>query len=211
MFLNHLLVFLDHFLQCLGVESSVELGFLVLLLGVEYFVECRLRNFQDHVAKHLDQAAVRVVGKTRILAATGQRFDALIVEPEVQNCVHHSWHGELRARADAYQQRVLALAQFLPLKFFQPLQRFFHLLIHLLGYFLTTHIFAASLSLDGESRRHGKAGIGHFRQTRTFAAQFILHLAVAVSFAPTKKVDVLRSWLLIGGCELGFWESLRRH
>ena len=168
-------------------------------------------DVEDHVAEHLDEAAVRIVSKARILAATSQRFDALIIEPEVQNCVHHPRHGELRSRANAHQQRILALAQLLPLKFFQALQSFFHLLINLLGDFLAPHVFAASLSLDGETWRHGKASIGHFRQTRTFPAQFVFHLAVAVGFAPTKKIDVLRSWLLVGGFKLGFGESLRRH
>ena len=44
--LDDLLVFLDHFLQRLGVEVGIELGFLLLLLGVEHFIESVLWEFR---------------------------------------------------------------------------------------------------------------------------------------------------------------------
>src|SRR4051812_33097463 len=48
-FLYDLLVLLDDFLQRLRVEFSVELGFSLLLLGVEHFVELRFRDLQHNV------------------------------------------------------------------------------------------------------------------------------------------------------------------
>jgi hypothetical protein len=76
-----------------------------------------LRNIEHHVAEHLDQAAIGVIGKAGIIAALGQRFDGLVVEAEVQNGVHHAGHGELCAGANRNQQRIVARAQLLPCSF----------------------------------------------------------------------------------------------
>ena len=80
MFLDYLLVFRDDFLQRLGIEVSIERGFFLFLLGVEDFFEFFFLNLQHHVAEHLDQAAVGIVGKARVVAALGQRLHALIVQ-----------------------------------------------------------------------------------------------------------------------------------
>ena len=72
--LHDLLVFGDDFLQRLGVEVGVELGLLLLLLAVEDFLEGVLGNLEHHVAEHLDEAAIGVIGEARIVAALGQRL-----------------------------------------------------------------------------------------------------------------------------------------
>ena len=119
--LHQLLVLGDDLLQRLRLQFVVELDLLALLDGVEDVLELLLGNIQNHVAEHLDQAAVGVIGKARIVAALGQRFHGLVVQAEVQNRVHHAGHGELCARADRDQQRIFARAQLLALQLFQPL------------------------------------------------------------------------------------------
>ena len=110
------------FLQRLGLELVVELDLLALLDAVEDVLELLLGNIENHVAEHLDQAAIGVIGKAGIVAELGQRFDGLVVEAEVENGVHHAGHGELGAGADGDQQRIVARAQLLPLQLFQPLE-----------------------------------------------------------------------------------------
>ena len=209
--LDDLLVFVDHFLQRLGVEVGVELGFLLLLLGVEDLVERGFRDVQHHVAEHLDQAAVGIGGEARIVAAFRQGLDTLIVEAEIQDGVHHAGHGELRAGAHAYQQRVLALAELLALQFLQAFKRGIRLLVDFGGDGIGAHVLAARLGLDGKARRHGEIGVGHLGEASALAPKIILHLAVAIGFATAEEVDVLRGWLLFCGLEAGFGESLRRH
>ena len=210
-FLHDLLVFRDHFFQRFGIEVGIELRLFLLLLGVEDFVERRFRNLQHHVAEHLNQTAVGIVGKARVIAALRERFDALIVQAEIENRIHHARHGKLRARADAYQQRILALAEFLTLQLLEMGQRLFHFAVNLFRNTSVTHVFAAGFRLNREARRHGQAGIGHFGQAGAFSAEFVFHLAVAIGFAAAEEVDVLDGWLLAGYHYFCFGESLCRH
>ena len=189
--LHDLLVFGDDFLQRLGVEVGVELGLLLLLLAVEDFFKGVLGNVEHHAAEHLDQAAIGVIGEARIVAALGQAFDRLVVQAEVEDGVHHAGHGELRARAHADQQRIVGAAQLLPLQLFQAAQRLVHLAIDFVGDGAVAHVLAAGFGLDGEAGRHGQAGVGHLGQAGAFAAQLVLHLAVAFGMAVAEEVNVL--------------------
>ena len=153
-------------------------------------LELLLGNVENHVAEHLDQAAIGVIRKARIVAALGQRFDGLVIQAEVENRVHHAGHGELCARADGDQQRIFAGAELLALQLFEPRQRFVHLGVDLRAN-VSAHVFAAGFGLNGESGRDGQSGIGHLGQACAFAAENILHAAVAVCLAATEEIHIL--------------------
>ena len=170
LFLDQLLVLGDDFLQRIGSEFVIELHALAMLDGVENVFELLLFNVENHIAKHLNQAAVGVISEAGIIAASGQRFDCLIVEAQVENGVHHAGHGELGAGADRDEEGIFALAEFLPLQLLKPLQGSVHLNIDL-GADGAAHVFAAGFSLDGEPRGNRQTGICHFGQAGTLAAQ----------------------------------------
>ncbi len=202
-------------MQRLGVEAGVELRLLLLLLGVEDFFEYRFLDVEHDVAEHLNQAAIGVVGKARIVGALGERFDALVVEAEVEDRVHHARHRELGARTHAYQQRVVALAELLALQALELGQRFIHLPVDVFRHRALTHVLAAGLGLDGEAGRHGKAGVGHLGKASAFAAENVFHLAVAVGLAAAEGVHIFRGRGLRCGwfCfdDFGIRESRRCH
>src|SRR5215469_8389970 len=152
---DHLLVLSDHLLQRLGVEFGVELHFALLFLAVENFVEGVLLDIEDDIAKHLNQAAIGVVGKARIVSAPAQGLDALIVEAKVEDRVHHARHGELGAGSNAHQQGILALAELLALQLFESRQRLFHLAIDFRRDIAFAHVLPTGLGLNGEAGRHG--------------------------------------------------------
>ena len=185
------LVFLDDFLQGLGIQVGVELGFFLFLLGVEYVVKLFLLNIQNDVAEHLDEAAIGIGGEASIVAARGQRVDALVIEAEIEDRVHHARHGKLCARTHTYQQRILSDTQFLALQFLQVGERLFHLSVHVWGDGVAPHVFTASFGLNGEARRDRQARICHFGQTGAFAAQLVFHFAVAVGLAGAKEIYIL--------------------
>ena len=47
-----------------------------------------------------------------------------VVQPEIENCLHHSGHRTRRARPHADEQRILGVAQFLPGEFFETRDMF---------------------------------------------------------------------------------------
>jgi len=110
---DQLLVLDDDLLERLGLEFVVELDLLPLLDAVEDVLELLLGDIEDNVAEHLDEAAIGVIGKTRIVAELGQRLNGLIVETQVEDGVHHAGHGELCAGADGDEQGIVARAQLL--------------------------------------------------------------------------------------------------
>jgi hypothetical protein len=188
--LDDLLVLGNYFLQSLGVEIGVQLRLLLLFLAVEDVLEFGFLNVEDDVAEHLNQAAIGVVGEARILRARGQRLDALIVEAEVENGVHHARHGELCAGAHRDQQRIITGAELLPLELFEVREGLVHLPVNVLAD-RAAHVLAAGLGLDGESGRYGKTGVGHLGQTGALAAENLFHLAVALGLAAAEGIDVL--------------------
>ena len=95
--LDDLLVLFDDFLQRLGVKVGIELRLLLLFLAVENVLKLGFIDVEHDVAEHLDQSAVGVVRKPRIVRQPGQCLHALVVQPEVQDRIHHARHGKLRA------------------------------------------------------------------------------------------------------------------
>ena len=57
--------------------------------------------------------------------------------------------------------------------------------------FAVAKIVVASVRRDREAGRHGQAGLGHLRETRSFAAEQVAHRRIALGVAVTPGVDVL--------------------
>jgi len=91
---DNFLVLVDHFLERLCIKIGIELGLLLLFLGVEDFLKFCLLDLKHDIAEHLNQPAIGVIGEAGI-GTLGQRFHAAIVEAKVQNRIHHARHREL--------------------------------------------------------------------------------------------------------------------
>ena len=66
---------------------------------------------EHDAAVHRDEPAVGVVGEALVAGALGQALDAVVVEAEVEDGVHHPGHGELGPRPHAHEQRVVRVAE----------------------------------------------------------------------------------------------------
>ena len=82
-----------------------------VLAAVRMCSNSRLRNLEDDVGVHLDEPPVGVEREAAVAGASRQPFDGPIVEPEVQDRVHHSGHRELRPRPDRNQKRIVVVAE----------------------------------------------------------------------------------------------------
>jgi hypothetical protein len=88
------LVALDQLLEIFRLELGVLRHTARFLERVECILEVLAVDPEHDVAEHLNEATVGVVGKARVRGLAGQTLDRLVVEPEVQNGVHHSGHAD---------------------------------------------------------------------------------------------------------------------
>ena len=65
----------------------------------------------DHHAVHLDQPAVRVECEARVSRRGGETLDRDVVQPQVEDRVHHPGHRDRGARADGDQERIGGVAE----------------------------------------------------------------------------------------------------
>ena len=70
--------------------------------------QCRFKRLRVHIHDHfgvdLDESAVGIVGRARVAHHGGETFDYLVVDAEIQNSVHHAWHGDTCSRAHGHQE-----------------------------------------------------------------------------------------------------------
>ena len=57
---------------------------------------------EDNVTIHLYEAAVAIVGEAGIVCLLRKAFDDDVIEPKVEDGIHHTWHGGASTRADRY-------------------------------------------------------------------------------------------------------------
>jgi hypothetical protein len=158
----------------------------------------RAWDLEHHVAVHLDEAAVAIVGEARTVALGFQRLDGLVVEAEVEDGVHHARHGELGAGSHAHQQRVLDVAELLSHALFEDLERFHHLRVDLRrNSVVVLEVDVADFGGNGEAGGHRQLGPAHFGEPGAFAAERIFHLSITVGGSVAERIDNLLHALLL--------------
>ena len=65
----------------------------------------------DHLAVHLDEPAVRVEREARVAGRRREPLGRHVVQPEVEDRVHHPRHRDRRTGADRDEQRVAVVAE----------------------------------------------------------------------------------------------------
>ena len=63
-------------------------------------------DLHHDIAIHLDKPAIAVIGKTRIIGAAGKAFDRDVIQPKIENRVHHARHRGTRTRPNRNKKRV---------------------------------------------------------------------------------------------------------
>ena len=89
--------------ECGGIQFGVgDMG----IFGMELFFKIFNDDFEgivvftgslldahNDIAVHLEETAVAVVGKTFVTTAFGEGTYGLVVETEIEDGIHHTWHG----------------------------------------------------------------------------------------------------------------------
>ena len=95
----------------LGVEVGIERIALAVLVLFKDVLEIVDVDLEHDVGIHLDEAAIGIIGETGVARSFRQRLDRLVVEPEVEDGVHHAGHRGARARAHRKQERIGRVAE----------------------------------------------------------------------------------------------------
>jgi hypothetical protein len=101
----------DELSPMLGTKLRVELETFETFVVLERLLEQIVVDAEHHVAIHLDEAAVGVVGKSAVPRAACETFDRLVVKAEIEHRVHHARHRRARARAHRHEQRIIDVAE----------------------------------------------------------------------------------------------------
>ncbi len=182
-------VILDHDFQIVagqfGVELVAVLGFVLFKNGFEVVVI----DVEHHVAVHLNEAAIAVIGEANVARRFGQRFDGLGIEAEVQHRIHHAGHGSARAGTNRQQQRHFGAVELAFHDVFKLGNGRADLILQFarIG-FAVVVVVRADFGGYGEPRRHRRTNFTHFAQVGTLAAQQIAQFLTAVCGAATKAI-----------------------
>jgi len=160
----------DEVLEVIRIKVGIELYALLGLLGVDDVLEELAGDTHDDVREHLDETTIGIVGKAGVAGLLDESLNGVVVETEVKDGVHHSWHGEGRTRANGDEQWVVLVAELLA----HALLEILAVLVDLVEDAIRPDVAGAGvgdagLATDRESWRNGKADVGHLRQVGTLA------------------------------------------
>jgi len=160
------------------------------LEGVDIFLVDRL-HAQHHVAIHLYEPTVTVVGKTLVAGLLDQSYHHLVVETEVQDGVHHARHGSPRTRPHTHQQRIFGVAKLQPHELLG--------MLHAVDHTITKQSYDLFLSFlevlvtyvggNGKARRHRNPDEIHLRKVCAFATQQVFHVGFSLGFSIAEEIN----------------------
>ena len=166
----------DEALPVLGAEVRVLVFAEALLHPLQFGLEEGVFHAQHHVAVHGDEAAVGIPGEAGIAAGALEGHHRAVVQPEIENRIHHAWHGNSGAGAHREEQRILAGTEAADALTLQPFQGIKHFGLESLGELSPVSIIgAALLGREGEPRGHGDAESRHLGQVAALASQKVTH------------------------------------
>ena len=177
-----------------GVLSNAAGLLLALKDGLEgILVEVGLTlEAEDDVAVHGDEAAVGVVGEALIAGAASEALHGFVVEPEVEDGIHHAGHGDARAGTDGDEQGIPGVAEAGAHDRLDVGDAGAHLLIEAFGILAGVGVVgAADIGGNSEAGGNGDAEAAHLGEARALATQQLAHVGAALSASVAKEVDEL--------------------
>jgi len=153
---------------------GLDTGFLFDQIDRQF--ERLIRDSHDHRPKHLDQAAIGIIHKTRVLRVADHALGGFIIETNVEHGIHHARHRKFGARTARDKQRVVTVAKGLASGFLDDHQGFQLLIPHPIRKDTTAgQIGIAGFGGHREPRRNRHADALHIRQIGTLAPEQAAH------------------------------------
>ena len=164
---------------------------------IEHLIERLLGifGFGDHpehdLAVHRDEPAIAIPREPRVAALLRERVDRGVVEPEVEDRVHHAGHRRRRAGAHADEQWLLRIAELCVRELLDLQERRADFSLELGGIVAgaVRHHVAADLGHDREAGRNRQAERGHLGEVRALATERSFVFGAAFCFAAAERFD----------------------
>ena len=173
------------------VEVGVLLRTVSGLRRVEGVVEPLAVDAHHDPAEHLDEPPVGVPAEPLVAGQRDEPGQRRLVEPEVEDGVHHPGHRELRPGADAHEERVRRVAEALAGLALDRADRLEHVVPEAVGEPLAgREVVVAGLGRDREPGRHGQPRDRHLGQAGALPAEQVAHRGVALRATGAPGVDV---------------------
>ena len=96
---DHALVGGDERLQLTDGQVDVSGDMSADLRIIQGLLKVMSLKAENSLAEHLDESAIGIPRKALIARPLGQSQHAFVIEPDVQDGVHHPWHRESSTRA----------------------------------------------------------------------------------------------------------------
>ena len=190
--LHNALVIRNNALPILGRKIGIKRKSFPVLQRLENILEMMMINTKHHIRIHLDEPAIGIPSKPRITRIPRQCRNGHIVQPEIQNRIHHARHRSPRARPDRDKQRFLRITKLLSRQRADMRQRRIDSSRQIGRISLAMIIkIGANFSGNRKSGRHWQSEIAHFSQIGPLATEQILHRSVAAGAAIPESVHPL--------------------
>ena len=142
--------------------------------------EVLLADFHNDVGEHLNKTSVAVPSPSGIAGFLCQNFHNVVVETEVEDCVHHTGHGRSCARTNGNEKRIFFVTEF-HARFFFELGDVFHdfrfdVVVDLSAVLI---VLSACFGRNSETVRNRKTDVGHFCEVCALAAEKFTHFCIA--------------------------------
>ncbi len=125
----------------------------------------------DHLAEHLDQPPVRVEREPTVARPRRETLRSCVVQPEIQDRVHHPRHRHRRTGPDRDEQRIVARPEPLPGPRLEPPHVLVHLRLQSLRQLAAGQVGATRIRRDREARRDRHPELRHLREPDPLPAQ----------------------------------------
>ena len=177
--------------QVLGAEVGVLRDPAGGLLRVERVVEFLAGHIHHDAPEHLDEPPVGVPAETLVAGQRDEALQRVLVQAEIEDRVHHPRHRELRAGADAHEERVRCVAEALAGLPFDLLDGLEDVIPEPVGELLAVREeVVARFGRDREAGWDGQPGVGHLGQPGALAAEQVAHRRIALGATSAPGVDV---------------------
>jgi hypothetical protein len=182
----------DQFPEIFRRQRRIETDALSFLQPFQGLFEHLPLDPHDGGAEHGDQPSVGVESEPFIARFFDQGLHGRVVQPKVQNRVHHPGHGKFRTGTHGNEERGFRAPELRSHRLLDLFQVGKHLFPHA-GRILfpVLEIRVARLRGNGEPGGNRDLQARHVGQPRPFSAQQVLHLPGSVRLPVPEKINIL--------------------